>query len=502
MDFIKIEHASKRFGGVQALNDVSFSVQKGEIHGLVGENGSGKSTLIKILAGVLKADSGRIFIEGRQMTSYGPLAGIRRGISVIFQDLSLFPNLTVLENACLAGVVEGGRKFYNRKNYAARIQEIIDTLDIGVRLDDLVEELPIAKQQLIAIARALNNNSKLLIFDEPTTSLTREEINRLFKLIGMFRERGISIIFISHKLDEVAEICDTVTVLRDGTVVASRPMQELSVPEIERLMIGQSMVYRKNTDIEVDQKAPVVLKVSNLSKKNNFKDISFELRTGEILGVTGLLGSGRTELALALFGVAPYDSGEILLFDEPMTIKSVQHAVDHGIAYVPEDRLGQGLVMDYSIRANIALPTLDRCRKPSGLVDEQKISAIADRWIGMMRIMTDTMHKTVRTLSGGNQQKVVLAKWLEMNPKVLILDGPTVGVDIGAKAGIFQMINEMVLKNGMSVILISDEIREISAYCHRVLVMRNGRIDRILEDPEEIDDSYIQSLLDEQREIL
>lgn len=498
MDFIIIEHANKSFGGVKALKDVSFSVKQGEIHGLVGENGSGKSTLIKILAGSLVADSGKITIDGKEVKSYGSLSGIQQGISVIYQDLSLFPNLSVLENICLCNQIKKNTGTFSVKQYENKVRKLLEDLDAGIELQNMVEELPIAKQQLVAIARALNNDPKLIIFDEPTTALTREEINNLFRLIDKLKEKGISIIFISHKLDEIMEICDTLTVLRDGVIIGSYPIDELDIPKIEKLMVGTSTVYEKNVHNRLPQETPVILEIKNLTKKNNFKNISFTLKKGEVLGISGLLGSGRTELASAIFGVMPYDSGTIIVKGKTIEIKSVHDAVVNGIAYVPEDRLTQGLVMNYPQRDNIVLATLsDFVNKK--LIDEEKITSTAQKWIDVIKVKTDDQFKEVKTLSGGNQQKIVLAKWLEMNPLVLILDGPTVGVDVGAKSGIFNTINEMVKKNGMSVILISDEIKELTANCHRVLVMQNGMIAKELTKPEEIDDDYIQKLLDAQK---
>jgi simple sugar transport system ATP-binding protein len=501
MNYIDIKHCYKSFGGVHALSDVSFAIEEGEIRGLIGENGSGKSTLIKILAGSLKADAGDISILGKPVEAWGPLVGLVQGISVIYQDLSLFPNLTVLENICLADQVKVSKGLVNKRRYTDHALKLIDELDIDVDLEDTLGELPIAKQQLVAIARALMIDSKLLIFDEPTTALTREEINKLFVLINNLRGRGISIIFISHKLDEVMEICDTVTILRDGHLIATRRKKELSITEIEQLMVGKSLEYMKCQACgkKFEQ---LLLEVKHLSKRNNFRDISFTLGSGEILGISGLLGSGRTELATAIFGIALCDSGQIFINGEEVHISCVNDAVKNGIAYVPEDRLTQGLVLNYPQRDNIVAPKLPELITARHFVDEAKITEVANYWTKEIGVKTDDIFKTARTLSGGNQQKLVIAKWLEMHPRLLILDGPTVGVDIGAKAGIFQTINEMVKKSGMSVILISDEIRELTSNCNRILIMKNGRISRELTTPEEIDDAYIQQLLNEQKRVV
>ncbi len=497
MDFISINHCYKSFGGVHALVDVNFSIANGEVRGLVGENGSGKSTLMKILAGSLKKDSGDLVIAGESIKDYGPLSGLRYGISVIYQDISLFPNLSVLENICLCQQVKSKSKLFFTKPYAEKAQSILEGLDANVELTDMVEELPIAKQQMIAIARALFNDSKLLIFDEPTTALTREEINKLFVIINKLKAEGLAIIFISHKLDEIKEICDTITILRDGHHIETDSIEKYSIPDIEKLMVGESTVYIKSSDDTIGKEVPVVLEVKHLTKKNNFKDVSFFLRKGEILGITGLLGSGRTELASALFGIAPADSGVIIVNGEEIKIDNVGTAVSKGIALVPEDRLTQGLIMDYPQCDNMVIPALPKYSK-KGLLNREKLIDVSQRWIDALKVKTDDHFKEVKTLSGGNQQKIVIGKWLEIQPSILILDGPTVGVDIGAKAGIFKIIREMIDSWCMSVILISDEINEIAYYSHRVLVMDHGRIVNVLDEPREVSESYIQSLLEGQ----
>jgi simple sugar transport system ATP-binding protein len=502
MNYIDIEHCYKSFGGVHALSDVSFSLKTGEVRGLIGENGSGKSTLIKILAGSLKADSGKISLEGSEVDSWGALAGLEKGISVIYQDLSLFPNLTVLENICLCDQVKSKRSIVDKNRYAKKAMSLIEDLDIGVDVNELLGNLTIAKQQLIAIARALLIDSRLLIFDEPTTALTREEINKLFTLINKLKKDNITIIFISHKLDEIMEICDSITVLRDGKHIGTELISNLTIEEIETLMVGKNFKYVKKSESNSFEDEKVVFELKGLTKKNNFKDVSFKLHEGEILGISGLLGSGRTELATAIFGIEPADCGSIEIDGKEINIKNVADAVKAGIAYVPEDRLLQGLVLNYPQRDNMVAPSLKKCVDKRHLINEDKMTEIAQRWTDEIGVKTDSIEKTARTLSGGNQQKIVIAKWLETNPKLLILDGPTVGVDIGAKAGIFSTITDMVEKSGMSVILISDEIRELTANSNRILIMRNGKIAQELSDPKDIDDTYIQNILNKQKRIL
>ncbi|MDR1514386.1 MAG: sugar ABC transporter ATP-binding protein [Synergistaceae bacterium] len=496
-DFITVENISKNFSGLKALRDISFSIKKGEALGLCGANGSGKSTLIKILAGVLSADSGKIKIEGAEMVSYGPLGGIMRGISVIYQDISLFPTLTVLENICVARAIGQGRILSILGSERARAEAILGDLGVSINIDSIVEELPIASQQLVAIARALNNDSKLIILDEPTTALTSKEVGLLFKIVNKLKNSGISVIFISHKIDEIVELCDRVLILRDGGLIAAKPIKDTNLEEIETLMVGQSLVYSKMDD--VDREAPVVLEVNSLTKKNNFKDIGFSLRHGEVLGVIGLLGSGRTELALALFGINAADSGKIAVDGTECRVRTVNDAVSAGIAYVPEDRLTEGLVMNYPIRENIVLATLDKFKDKFTFLKRRSMSEAAQKWLRTLSIKTDSPDNIVSSLSGGNQQKVVLAKWLERNPKILILDSPTVGIDIAAKAGIFAILKTMIAENGMGIILISDEIKEITAYSHRAIIMRNGRVAKILPK-DEINEERIRAILNEQKQ--
>jgi simple sugar transport system ATP-binding protein len=311
------------------------------------------------------------------------------------------------------------------------------------------------------------------------------------------KESGISVIFISHKIDEIIELCDTVIVLRDGKLIASKQVKDTNLEEIETLMVGQALVYSKMET--VDEKAPVVLEVGSLAKKNNFKDITFDLRRGEILGIIGLLGSGRTELALSLFGMSPADSGTIAVDGTERHIRTVMDAVQAGIAYVPEDRLTEGLVMNYPINENIVLAALDKFKDKFSFLNRITINETAKKWLQTLSIKTDSPANLVSSLSGGNQQKVVLAKWLERDPKILILDGPTVGIDIGAKAGIFAILKTMIAEKGVGIILISDEIKEIVAYSHRVMIMRNGRVARILRK-NEISEDYIYSTLNEQKQ--
>ncbi|TCL04334.1 sugar ABC transporter ATP-binding protein [Sodalis ligni] len=471
MQFLAAEHITKTFDGVTALNDVSFDINVGEIHGLVGENGCGKSTLMKIIAGVLDFHRGTLRINGRQMDKYSAIEAVKQGIGIIYQDLSLFPNLTVLENIYISQMVNDNQSLVFSSAYKDKVGTIIQQLGISLDLEADVDDLPIAKQQLVAIARALINDSRLIILDEPTTALTRTEIKHLFTILNRLRTQGISFIFISHKLNELLEICDRITVMRDGKLIDTVDGGEATTAKIEALMLGYELTYPPRQTHATDE---VLLRVRGLCKKNSFQDISFDLHKGEVLGIAGLLGAGRTELALALFGIEPAQSGEIFIENRPVTIGSVGTAVANGIAYVPEDRLLQGLVMQQSIAANAALCSLKSYLNPLGLLDGGKMRRAVSGLLKGMQVKYDNMDKEIRMLSGGNQQKVVLAKWLATHPRIFILDSPTVGIDVGAKSYIYQTVKEKAAE-GMGIVFISDELPELLANCDRIIMMNRGR---------------------------
>ncbi|WP_130833774.1 sugar ABC transporter ATP-binding protein [[Erwinia] mediterraneensis] len=491
MQFLAVENVTKKFGGVTALNNVSFDIHQGEVHGLVGENGCGKSTLMKIIAGVLPRDRGTLTIKNQPITRYNAIEAGKQGIGIIYQDLSLFPNLTVLENIYISQMLNEKKPLVRASAYRDKVIAILDQLGIRLDLNATVDELPIAKQQLVAIARALVNESKLIILDEPTTALTRSEINNLFTILRHLKSQGIAFIFISHKLNELLEICDRVTVMRDGKVIDCQPTAQLTSAAIEAKMLGYALTYEKRASYASNE---VLLSVRNLSKRNSFQDISFDLHKGEVLGIAGLLGAGRTELAMALFGVEPAQSGEVRLNGQPVRLNSIQDAVKRGIAYVPEDRLAQGLVMDQSIAANTAICTLDHYLTPLRLLNGSKMRATVEGLLKAMQVKYGSQDQPVRMLSGGNQQKVVLAKWLAMKPQVFILDSPTVGIDVGAKSYIYQTVKARAAE-GMGIIFISDELPELLANCDRIIMMRNGRLGKSwLSD--EIDNDTLQRELE------
>ncbi|HET6438072.1 MAG TPA: sugar ABC transporter ATP-binding protein [Anaeromyxobacter sp.] len=472
-EFLRLERIHKSFVGVHALKGVDFTIRKGEIHCLVGENGCGKSTLIKIISGVLQPDSGQIVVEGRPVASLGSAATTARGIHVIYQDLSLFPNLTVAENIALAEVKERGGGVVRWDEVRRIARAAMTRIQVDLDLDAEVGELPIGVQQLVAICRALTSDLKLLILDEPTSSLPKHDIDNLLAVVRDLQKHGIAILFVSHKLNEVLAVAERITVLRDGEHVATLPPAELDDDRLVSLMTGRTLTRKRFTFS--DHAAPRVLEVRGLSKANNFEDVSLELRAGEIVGLTGLIGSGRTELALALFGISPADRGEIRVDGKPVRIRSVTDAVAAGIAYVPENRLVQGLVMKHTVEENLSAAVLDRLLGRLGLVDPARRARMAREWIQALGIKVSDPEVAVQTLSGGNQQRVVIAKWLAASPRILVLDGPTVGVDVMAKADIHETVRGLAAR-GMAVLLITDEVPEALGNANRVLIMRAGRI--------------------------
>jgi simple sugar transport system ATP-binding protein len=471
--FLEMSGISKRFGGVHALRDVDLTLEAGEVHCLVGENGSGKSTLIKIISGVQAPErGGRIVISGQEYPKLNPVRSTHCGIQVIYQDLSLFPNLTVAENIAMAHHL-GGLRTVDWP--AMRGAAVAAMARVGVELNPeaKVSDLSIAGRQLVAICRALAADAKLLIMDEPTASLTRHEVDALIKLVSDLKRAGICIVFVSHRLDEVLEIADRVTVLRDGIKVGTFAAETIDSRKLSHLMTGKAFEY--HVQARGPAAGPVVLEVEGLGRDGDYHDVSFQLRAGEILGLTGLLGSGRTELALSLFGMNPPDRGTVALEGRRITLNTNADAIRLGIAYVSEDRLTLGLILEQSITANITLTVLERLAGAFGLIRARARQTHVARWVHELGIRVSNPDNPVRTLSGGNQQRVVLAKWMATNPRVLILDSPTVGVDISAKDGIYEIIQRLA-REGVAVLMISDEIHEVLYHSHRVLVMRDGRL--------------------------
>lgn len=485
-----MKNVSKHYVGVQALDAVDFEIYPGEIHCLVGENGSGKSTLIKIVSGAVKPDEGAyIEVEGARLQDFQAIDAIHKGIDVIYQDLSLFPNLTVAENVALSQVVAQGGQLVNWREVRSIAEGAMARIGVDLPLDETLADISIADQQIVAICRALTRDVKLVIMDEPTASLTRKEVNSLLSVVQDMQSKGIATLFVSHKLDEVLQIAQRVTVLRDGKKVGTFPSAELDDEKLTMLMTGQKVEYEQY--VAGEQRDEVLLEVRNLSKRGNFKDVSFELHRGEILGITGLLGSGRTELALALFGANPPESGEVLLGGRPAHINSIEDAIQHGIGYVPENRLEQGLVMPQPVSKNVVLTILKRLLNELGLIDSEKTEDTVEKWVDELAISVPSVNAPVQTLSGGNQQRVVLAKWLATDPQILILDGPTMGIDVAAKGAIHEIIRDLA-ERGIAIILISDEVPEVYQNCNRVIVMHKGRCVAVF-DPLQTDIEEIQN---------
>lgn len=472
---LQMQHISKAFPGVQALKDVSFEVARGEIHALVGENGAGKTTLMNILSGAMPYDSGEIFINGEAVEIRSPASAQMLGISMIHQELSLIPYLTVGQNIYLgrepAAKIPG---FIDWNSLYEGSSELLERLKVKVDPRTDVKELSIAQQQMIEVAKALSLNAELIVMDEPTSSLTDRETEVLFDLMRTFKEQGISLIFISHRLEEVFEIADQVTVLRDGQKIDTCPISELNEEKVVEMMVGRELgeMYPKD-ELERQQ---VVLEAIDLSEGEELQSASLKLYGGEILGIAGLAGAGRTALAEALFGIRPIVRGEIKVNGKAVAIKSPQEAIHLGIGLVPENRKLQGLFLNMAVRENIVISTLEKISDWI-VINFRRADKMASEYVRKLDIRTPNIRQLVRNLSGGNQQKVVIARWLTLNPRVLILDEPTRGIDVGAKAEIHALMNQLA-GQGVGVLMISSDLPEVLGISDRILVMREGRIVR------------------------
>lgn len=472
---------SKAYDGVQALRSVSFDLRAGEVHALVGENGAGKSTLIKIITGAVTPDSGYLEFDGVAVKENSPSLAKTFGVAAIYQQPALFPDLSVVENIAL-GLEKA--KPWTRVNWTqrrARAVELLQQTAAHIDPDRIVATLTMPEQQLVEIARALGANAKILIMDEPTASLADTEVENLYRVIKNLRKSGVGIIYISHRLEELSVIADRVTVLCDGELVTTRSMQELTVRELISLMVGRelSAVFPKKA-VPLGE---VVLELRGLRcSANGVKDVDLTVRAGEIVGLAGLVGAGRTELARTIFGLDPADSGEILLRGERIAVDNPFDAIRRGIAYLPEDRRRHGVVLDMSVSANLTLPSLKKISK-HGSLDREKERETAARLVRQLGIKTPAVFSPVGTLSGGNQQKVALGRWLEIKPSVLILDEPTQGIDVGAKAEIHALMGELA-EQGVAIIMISSELPEILGMSDRIVVLRQGTIAGMLEREE------------------
>jgi rhamnose transport system ATP-binding protein len=469
---LELKNISKSFSGVEVLHHVSLALRPGEVHALLGENGAGKSTLVKVITGVHQPDSGDIYLDGNEVHFRDTWETRQAGITAIYQELSLFPDLNVAENIFVGyqPLAAGGRIDWRRLYRQA--EELLNSLGVHLDLKQKARNLSIAQQQMVEIARAFSLNARILIMDEPTSSLTLNEVADLFRLVRRLREEGKAIIFISHRLEELFEIADRVTVLRDGTYVDTRSMKDVTRDDLIRMMVGRTIT---NLFPKQDVKAgKVVLEVENLTRAGAFRDISFTLREGEILGMAGLVGAGRTNVARALFGVEPATGGRIKIDDHPVVISSSRQATELGLAYVPEDRQLHGLIPAMPITSNISLPMLREFAR-SGWLNfkrERKATYEAAR---QMEVRANNIWQRARELSGGNQQKVVLAKWLATQPRILILDEPTRGIDVGTKAAVHALMSKLA-SEGMAILMISSELPEVLGMSDRILVMHEGQM--------------------------
>jgi rhamnose transport system ATP-binding protein len=470
---LELSHVSKSFPGVQALNDIQFEMRAGEVHALLGENGAGKSTTIKIISGVYRPDSGELRFEGKPLQLSNPREAQALGIATIYQELSLYPELTVAENIFMGHAPRnrfGALDWSAMRRQAREILESLNILDMDVNRK--VGTMTVGNRQRVEIAKALSLKARILIMDEPTAALSEADVLRLFELVRLLRERGVGIIYISHRMEEVFLLADRVTVLRDGQYVATKDVAETNADELISMMVGRT-IDKLFPKLETTIGAPV-LEVENVVRKPLTRGVSLTVRAGEIVGLAGLVGSGRSELAQVIFGMTPAESGAIKINGKAVQIKSPGQAMKLGIAYVPEDRGTQGLVRQMRIRENVSLAVL-RGMVKGPFVDKGAERSLARKTIDQLRIRAYSSEQTVNKLSGGNQQKIVVGKWLASNPKLLIMDEPTRGVDVGAKAEIHRLLSELA-QQGLAILMISSELPEVLGMSDRVLVMREGRI--------------------------
>ncbi len=475
---VSMQGIEKRFPGVHALKQASFELEAGEVHALMGENGAGKSTLMKILSGVYSKDAGSMTLMGNEVSFDGPRSAQDAGICIIHQELSLMNDLTVAQNIFIG---REPRLSFGRLNDTAlnnQAQEIFKQMNLSINPRTVVSSLTIAKQQMVEIAKALSYRSKILVMDEPTAALNDAEIADLFVIIEKLKKEGVGIIYISHKMDELNRIADRVTVMRDGETIDTALVATTSTDDIISMMVGRELI-RESVQIPELSNAPIVLEVENLCRGKQIRNVSFDLRQGEILGFAGLMGAGRTEVARAIFGADKIDSGTIKVHGKTVNIKSPSDAVELGIGYLSEDRKHFGIATGMDVRANIAMASMKRFTSKLGVLNESAMRDVANEYIEKLDIRTPSDRQELRFLSGGNQQKVVIGKWLLRNSEVLIFDEPTRGIDVGAKAEIYKLLNQLA-ELGRSIIVISSELPEVIRLSHRIAVMCEGRLTGIL----------------------
>ena len=473
---LEMKGICKSFPGVKALQNVDLQLKAGEVHALLGENGAGKSTLIKVLGGIYHAEEGEIIIDGQKVNIDGVVAARHAGISIVHQELVLVPYMTVAENIFL-GREPGTKMTVDRRKMVEEAQKLLDTYEMHIDANMLVEHLTIAQQQMVEIVKAISFNSKILVLDEPTSSISDKEVGFLFNTMRNLTKAGVGIIYISHKMSELAEICDRVTVMRDGQTVGTKVVKETTTDDLIALMVGRELTNYYTRDYL--EPGEVILKCEHISDGKMAKDASFELHKGEIIGFAGLVGAGRSETMKAIFGLAPHATGDVYVKGQKVKIKSPIDALKYGIALVPENRKEEGLYKVQSVRFNSTIEVLGSFIRHLH-VDGKKEEEITQKYIDMMKTKTPSQDQIIGNLSGGNQQKVIIGRWLATNPEVLILDEPTRGVDVGAKAEIYAIMNELV-KQGMSIIMISSELPEIINMSDRIYVMNEGRVTGCLD---------------------
>ena len=478
---VVMEGIVKEFPGVKALNECRFELLPGEVHALVGENGAGKSTMMKILTGVYQKDAGRVVYKGQEVQIPNTRVAQHMGISIIHQELNLAPDLTVAQNIFIGREPRKLKLFLDEKKLKRQADELMERLSLHLDPDEKVANLTVAKQQMVEIAKALSFNSQVLIMDEPTAALTDAEIEDLFKIIGQLKAKGVGIVYISHRMDELRRIADRITVMRDGHTVGTAAIHEVTNDEIISMMVGRT-IYQDAARERTDDKREVVLEVRGLSRGSELRNISFTLHKGEILGFAGLVGAGRTEVARAIYGADRIDAGEIFIRGKKVHIRGTYDAVRHGIGYLSEDRKRYGCLVEMDVKSNVAIASLEHFSR-NGWMDDRRIAATAEEMVEKLQVKTPGIHQEVKYLSGGNQQKVVIGKWLTRNCDILIFDEPTRGIDVGAKNEIYKLLNELAA-SGKSILMISSELPEIIRMSHRIVVMCEGRITGILDRSE------------------
>lgn len=473
---IEMRGIDKSFGSNQVLKQAGFTLESGEVHALMGENGAGKSTLMKILTGVYTKDAGTVLVDGKEVNYKNPQEAEKAGIVFIYQELNVMFDLTVEENLFMGKEIHGKFGICDKKAMQKKAQEALNTLGVNISPKTVMSELSVGQQQMVEICKALMADAKVIIMDEPTAALTQSETVALFKVIESLRKKGVSMVYISHRMEEIFELCDRITVLRDGSYIGVKNIPETNMNEIVKMMIGREIGERyPSRDVKIGKE---VLKVKGLTRKGTFYDVSFSVRAGEVLGVSGLMGAGRTEIMQAIFGNLSYESGTIEIDGKEVKISNPRQAMEHGIGFITEDRKTEGLMLDKSIRENISLCNLERISKSSVISKEAEKDMVAEA-IKDLHIKCFGPFHECNNLSGGNQQKVVLAKWILTNPKILILDEPTRGVDIGAKKEIYNIINKLAAQ-GVAIIMVSSELPEVLGMSDNIMVVREGEVRGII----------------------